>query len=108
MLNVGKLYQIKKYSWMLYPSKEIATAPNTVTGNGTLWASSLSDAYWLDYWSNQLNCNMTYISKNSIFCLLEEDGKYLKILSTNGELGWIIYPKNEEWNKGSIEEVTQE
>ena len=47
------------------------------------------------------------ISPNSIFCFLEEDGKFLKVLSTNGELGWIIYPKDEAWNKGCIEELTQ-
>ena len=108
-MNVGKLYQIKQYFWLLYPSKEIA-APDEIGGLRLGGATrDRKDAVdWSDYWSRKLNCNVTYIPENSIFFLLEEDGKFLKILSTNGEIGWIKYPTNEEWNKGSIEEVAQE
>jgi hypothetical protein len=127
-MNIGKLYQIKKYFWYLYPTngaataaaREVAdgvdprhvgvarvaaTAPNTVTAAPDD-ADDDDAAYWTDYWSNQLNCDVSYLSPSDIFCLLEKDGTFLKVLTTNGEIGWIIYPKNETWTKGCIEEVT--
>ena len=60
--------------------------------------------------SRHFNCNVSFVSPNDIFCLidLEEDGKYLKVLTTTGELGWIIYDEDQGlWAKGSIEEVNQ-
>ena len=98
-MNVGKLYQVKKYFWLLYPSKEIADAHvfASLDTTAALAASTTAASY-----SKKYNCNVSYISPNSIFCFLEQDGNFMKILSTNGELGWIIYPK-----KGCIEEVNQ-
>ena len=64
-------------------------------------------AYWSDYWSNQLNCDVSFISPKTILFPIEIDGKFLKILSTTGEIGWMIYPENEEWTKGSFEEVKE-
>ena len=100
--RIGKLYQIKQYFWMVYPSKDIAN----VAAARCAYATD-TERLAAAYCSRQLNCNVTYIPKNGIFCLLEQDENYLKILSTNGELGWIIYPKNEAWTKGCIEEVKQ-
>ncbi len=96
-MNIGKLYQFKKYFWFLYPSKEIAVA---AYGDATESDAALF-AY---YWSKEFNCNVSYISPNSIFCLLEKDGKLIKVLSTNGELGWIYLA---DWCKNYIEEVNQ-
>ena len=79
--NIGKLYQVKKYYWFLYPTKDIAAC-------NLLEQHAVSD-----------------ISPNSIFCLLEKDGNFLKVLSTSGELGWMVCPSNED--KGCIEEVNQ-
>jgi hypothetical protein len=111
-MNVGKLFQVKKYFWLLYPSKDIAGAVAVAAVAGG--AERCSQA-----WSKQFNCNVTFVSPNDIFCLLEQDGEYIKVLSTgvsidgklfkvlstNGELGWMIYP--EAWTKGCIEEVKQ-
>jgi len=96
-MNIGALYEIKKYSWLFYPTKEIA-------------ADAATDRCWPGapaYWSSRLNCKVSFIPENSMFVLLEQDGKYCKVLSTNGELGWIFYPENEHWAKGWIEEVKQ-
>ena len=98
-MNIGSLYTVKKYFWLIFPTKEIAAyafAVRTLTsGRGE------AEAY-AEYWSKKFNCNVSYISPNSIFCLLEKDEKYCKILSTNGELGWIILAN---WYKNDIEEV---
>ena len=100
--NTGKLYQIKQYFWLLYPSKDIAIAAAEL-----YLAAAAVAAGAADYWSIYFNCNVTYISPKDIFCLIEKDGKYLKVLTTNGELGWIKYPQGQEWTKGCIEEVKE-
>ncbi len=102
-MNVGKLYQVKKYFWFLYPSKEIAALALDDTFLATACAPNRTAAYAAAY-SKNLKCNVSYIAPNSIFCLLEQDGKYCKILTTNGELGWIYITV---WSKDDIEEVNQ-
>jgi len=97
-MNIGKLHQIKKYYWLLYPTKDIAAdyfaAPAPVAP-----ATAAADvaAARAACWSKYFNCKITYIPENSIFCLLAEEGNFLKILSTNGELGWIARLDNEDW-----------
>ena len=100
-MNIGKLYQVKKYYWLLYPSKEIAGDFAAATRH---CAAAADTAAFL---SERYKCNVLYIPENSIFCFLEQDGKYLKVLTSTGEIGWIRYPQDKEWTKGSIEEVNQ-
>ena len=60
-MEIGKLYQIKKYFWLLYPSEDIDAnwdALRPVDDDG---------AYWSDYFSKKFNCNITYLSLNTIF-----------------------------------------
>ena len=76
-MNIGKLYQVKNLYWMIYPSKDV---------------------------SKYFNCNVSYISPNSIFVFLEKDEKVIKILSTNGEVGWIYLS---DFYKDDIEEINQ-
>ena len=90
--KTGKLYQIKKYYWMLFPTKETASS------------SAVASTAYL---SKQFNCNVTYISPNDIFCLLEQDGNFMKVLTINGEIGWMIYPKDLIFTNGYIEEVIE-
>ncbi len=98
-MNVGKLYQVKKYFWLLYPSKDIAAlVAAAFGGDGDTAAADAA------YYSKRFNCKVSYISPNSIFCFLEQDGKFCKILSTNGELGWIYLA---DWLIEDIEEVNQ-
>ena len=96
-MNIGKLYQVKKYFWLLFPSKEIAAA----TAKPTATAAT---AEVFAYYSTYFNCNVSYISPNSIFCLLEKDGEFIKILTTNGEVGWIYLA---DFFKDDIEEINQ-
>ena len=109
-MEIGNLYQVKQYFWLLFPSKDIAvTAARTdaavAPGSAAAASSaSASAANWANYWSGQLSCNVSYISPNSLFMLLEQDGKYYKVLSTEGMVGWIYFP---EWCKEHIEHIAE-
>ena len=102
-MKIGSLYEIKKWYWLLFPSKDIALVASAAAAVGTESAGDV--ASYADYWSREFNCNVSFVPQDSMFMLLEQDGKYCKILTTNGELGWIIYPKEVEWANGCIEEV---
>ena len=85
-MNIGKLYQVKKYYWLLYPSKDIAKmCLSTLQASWSFTITENDRAYW----SNKFNCNVSYLKPNDIFCLLDQDGQYLKMLTSNGEIGWI-------------------
>jgi hypothetical protein len=85
-MKIGKLYEIKKEFWMLYPSKDIAAAVVARGGSSAHPIGPPAAAFY----SEHFKCNVSYIAPNGIFCLLEQDEKFIKVLSTNGELGWII------------------
>jgi hypothetical protein len=78
-MNVGKHYEIKKYFWLLYPSKEIAVA-----------AAVIAAAYW----SKQYNCEVTYFSPESFIVFLQEDGKLKKVLTSDGRIGWTWFDED--------------
>ena len=94
-MNIGGLYQIKKWFWLLYPTKDIAEA-------ATAAAASHSPVATARYWSKELNCNVSFFSQNSMFMLLEQTDKFCKILTTNGEIGWILYPEDAEWSQVAL------
>jgi hypothetical protein len=100
-MNIGKLYQVKKYFWFLYPSKEIAVA---ATSTPTAYATGAAAAAEAACLSKHFKCNVSHIEPNIIFCLLEKDGKYYKVLTTNGELGWFYLA---DWYKEDLEEVNR-
>ena len=101
-MNVGKLYQVKKLYWMIYPSTA-ASFVDTATAHDPVRCGEKSAATAAAYYSKYFNCNVSYISPNSIFCLLEKDGEFIRILSANGEVGWINLA---DWCKDDIEEIT--
>jgi len=103
-MKIGKLYQIKKYYWLLYPSQEKAVeyAQVRLLGAATTTNGAIDEAA---FWSKRLSCNVSYIKINSMFCLLEKNDISCKILLTDGHLGWIIHPENEDWTNGCIEEA---
>jgi len=87
-MNIGKLYQIKKWFWFLYPSKETPNYINTVNLSS---AANMADVAFFSYcWTKVVNENISYIEPNCMFVLLEQDQQYCKILTANGELGWIV------------------
>jgi hypothetical protein len=101
-MEVGKLYQFNRYYWMLYPSKDTAaTSPDAPAATAPHPTAAELDAY-ADYWSRELGCSVSYMSPNSLFMLLEQSGKFCKILSTEGMVGWIIL---DLWCKDDIVEV---
>ena len=95
-MNVGKLYQTKKCYWFLYPSKDKATTP-ACSPSPNAAEAALDAAYYSEKY------NVSYIA-NSIFMLLEKDGDFIKVLTTNGEVGWIYIS---DFFKDDIEEMNQ-
>jgi len=108
MMEIGKLYQTKELYWLIYPSKDIAyDALTDAEATGALVALAAAATRLTPaaaaYYSKRFNCNVSYLNPKSIFCFLEKNGKFCKILSTEGNIGWIHY---ESWGKNDIEEVT--
>jgi hypothetical protein len=99
-MKIGGLYQTNLYYWMLYPSKDTATAADAAAGRPA--AAVVATGGYADYWSRELGCSVSYMSPNSLFMLLEQDGMLSKVLSTEGMVGWIIIA---EWCKDDIVEV---
>jgi hypothetical protein len=97
-MNIGSLYTVKKYYWLLFPAKKTACTPPPPAALATpaAWAADR-----VAYYSKRFKCNVSYISP-SIFCPLEKDGIYCKVLTANGEVGWIYLA---DWCKDDIEEV---
>jgi len=104
MLELGKLYQIKQHCWLLYPEKNTARSLDLAN------ASAQDVHACLDEWNEDLEGKkiITYISPRTVFFPVEIDGLLLKVISANGELGWMIYPENESYTEGCIEELKEE
>ena len=99
-MNIGSLYKVKKYFWLLCPTKETAlTATATATGARPAATAEAS------YWSRRFNCEVTYFSPESYIVFLEEDGPYKKVLTSEGLIGWTCFV--ESYND-SFEEVETE
>ena len=92
-MNIGSLYRVKKYFWLLFPTKEIAAAA-TAAAVATAWAAA--------YWSGQLNCEVTYFSQEMLIVFLQENGIYKKVLTSDGKIGWTGF--DESYNE-CFEEV---
>ena len=90
-MNVGNLYLVKKYFWLLFPTKETAAA--------------VAAAAEADYWSKHSNCEVTYFSPDSIVVFLEEKGKYKKVLTSEGRIGWTWFTENLNY---CFEEISNE
>lgn len=91
-MNIGSLYTVKKWSWSLFPTKETATAAAASSPGPPVAAPAAAPA--ADYWSKQLNCNVTYFSPDSYIVFLEEDTKFKKVLTSTGKLGWVWFDES--------------
>ena len=87
-MNIGSLYTVKKYFWLLFPTKEIAADTNCEADAALPLALAAESA---DYWSRQLKCEVTCFYRDSIIVFLEEDGKYKKVLTSDGRIGWTWF-----------------
>jgi hypothetical protein len=100
-MNIGSLYTVKKYYWLLFPAKKTACTPPPPAALYLLAANVASIA--ADYWSRRYNCEVTYFCPDSIVVFLEEDGNYKKVLTSDGKIGWIWFA--EEYYNDCFEEV---
>ena len=106
-MNIGSLYKVKQYFWLLFPTKEIAAAVAALASAAIPFAATAAViAAAAAYWSRHSNCEITYFSPDSIVVFLEEDGKYKKILTSDGKIGWIWFA--EEYYNDCFEELKAE
>lgn len=104
-MKIGKLYKMNNFIWSLFPTKKVAEKEcfqfpivgypipcpiNHVDGLGRN-SETISKTVAKNQ-SINLNCNVV-ATNNTTFLLLEEDGMFLKILSSDNQVGWIIAPK---------------
>jgi len=87
-MNIGSLYTVKKWFWLLFPTKE--TAAVAVAGVRAA-AGAGTAAVEVAYWSKRFNCEVTYFSPDSIVVFLEEDGVFKKVLTSDGLVGWTVF-----------------
>ena len=84
-MNIGSLYKVKNYFWLLFPLLETAAVgQSAVLGEVTTEGATISASYW----SKRFNCEVTYFSPESYIVFLEEDGPYKKVLTSEGLIGW--------------------
>ena len=102
-MNIGNLYTVKKYFWLLFPTKE--------TAGDAVVAATAADApqavVHAAYWSNRFNCEVTYFSLDSIVVFLEEDGVFKKVLTSDGRIGWTWFGEGASCNDCFEEVETQ-
>jgi len=90
-MNIGSLYTVKKYFWLIFPTKEIAhIGPPIAAPLLGLPAAATAAAYW----SKQYNCEVTYFSPESFIVFLQEDGKLKKVLTSDGRIGWTWFDED--------------
>ena len=106
-MNIGSIYTVKKFYWLLFPTKETASV---VVGTGALLRFEVAlDAEpprsTAAYWSKSYNCEVTYFSPNEYIVFLKEEGELKNVLTSDGKIGWTWV--NETYNN-DFEEVKTE
>jgi len=95
----GKLYRIhEEFYWLVFPTLEMALmaeGPEHTGGHALNQAS---------FYGQRLKCHVQILEPEDIFCCLEQHGATIKLLSANGEVGWIYFPPENAW-KDSITEL---
>lgn len=96
-LKIKALYEIKGLFWLLYSEYSFLKTMDVgrfvpVVGGDEAYTRMRAEQH-----SKHFKCNVSYVSPNSIFVLLDRDGVFLKILSADGQVGWIAYPEDEPW-----------
>ena len=89
-MNIGSLYQVKKYFWLLFPTKKIISSAPPPTAAAALVSASRAAAA-AAWYSRKYNCNVTYFSHDTFVVCLEEDGKFKKVLTSEGLIGWTWF-----------------
>ena len=102
-MNIGSFYQVKKYFWLLFSTKETTAILGDYHAPG--FADNEEAAWYAAKYSRLCNCNVTWFSPESFVVFIEEDGKLKKFLTSEGLIGWIQV--NKAW-LGCFEEVKSE
>lgn len=103
-MNIGTLYKVKQYFWLLFPTKDDAATPTAERlGIAAAAVATTTTAAAAAYWSERYSCNVTYFSPDCYIVFLEEEGKLKKVLTSEGLIGWTWF--DESYNH-CFEEVT--
>ena len=86
-MQIGKMYLVKEYFWLLYPTKELVGVPGQLRACAGA-VTALKHSKWL---SEHNKCNVFVVEENTCVVLLEvdEDERCYKLLDCNGNIGWI-------------------
>lgn len=105
-LEPGKLYQINRHFWFLFPTKEVADDRNTVHAARLVAVSMLATAVsWASYWSKELNCTVSFLDKGDTFMVVEVSDIQVRVINQDGKSGWISFPLDEAWARKSVGKV---
>lgn len=104
-MNIGSLYQVKKWFWLLFPTKEIVISTVVEDARDVVSVHALGAADYAAWYSRACNLNVTWFSPDSFVVCLEEDGDYKKFLTSEGLIGWTQV--NKAWLE-CFEEVKSE
>jgi hypothetical protein len=102
-MNIGSLYQVKKHFWMLFPTKETADQAAALH-HAHLFGDDGNAARCAAWYSKDYKCNLSWFSPESFVVCLEEDGKFKKVLTSEGLIGWICFVES---YKKCFEEVKE-
>ena len=105
-MNIGSLYTVKKFYWLIFPTKALARLLTILPDDSALPASAIDAIAAAACWSRAYNCEVTYFCPDSIVVFLEEDGNYKKVLTSEGKIGWIWFA--EEYYNDCFEELKAE
>lgn len=97
-----KLYRINQYFWLLYPTEGTGAAAAAALGGHDAPAAG----GWASYWSERLNCTVSFISEGDTIMIVEVSGIQVKVINQEGQSGWINFPATQEWTKDTITEAS--
>ena len=97
-MNIGSLYRVKQWYWLLFPSKELADDPRH---GGVKRSASAAE-----FWSKKYNENVTWFPPETHIVFLEQDRSLKKVLTSEGLIGWIEW--FEDADNHFFEEVKSE
>lgn len=110
-MNVGKLYQVKKMHWYVFPTQKLAH--DLVLRAGlTPCESSISTYVDVVTAISSRNTFGVGVSLGALLCgscFVLLDGSfadYKRILMSDGSVGWIFYTDEAGWVKDTIVEVS--
>ena len=94
-MNLGSLYLVKELYRVLFPTKEIAAAVNPTVA---MIDASTIEAFNIDvnasYWMEEFDCHVSYIIPNELVVFLDKDETFLKVLTSDGRIGWTWFDED--------------